>query len=159
MKNKKKYKVGMYGGKFMPFHRGHLYCIQVATEQCEKVYVLLFYGGNDELEILKNNKDESLDYRKRFEIIQKTCKELFKDKVIVKLIDVTNCKLEDNSEDWDAETPLVLNTMGMMDAVYSSEISYGIYFSRAYPWAVHVLVDPPREVWPISRNGDKKYEK
>jgi len=150
----KKYKVGMFGGKFMPFHRGHLYCIQKAVEQCDLVYVLLFYGGDDELEILKNNSDESLEFNNRFNVIRKTCKELFKNKVIVKTIDVTKCKMPDGKEDWDAETSLVLETMGMMDAVYSSEISYGVYFSRAYPWAVHVLVDPPREVWPISRDGN-----
>ena len=39
---KKEYKVGMYGGKFMPFHRGHLYCIQKAVEQCDKVIVSVF---------------------------------------------------------------------------------------------------------------------
>ena len=150
----KKYKVGMYGGKFMPFHRGHLYCIERAVEECEKVYVLLFYGGNDEINILKSSCDEDLSYKKRFDIIKKVCKERFGDRVIVKLIDVTNCKLENGEEDWDAETPLVLDAMGKMDAVYSSEISYGAYFKRAYPWAKHVLVDPPREVWPISRNGD-----
>ncbi len=150
----KQFKVGMYGGKFMPFHRGHLYCIEKAVKQCDKVYVLLFYGGDDELKILKETKDASLDYKNRFEIIKNVCNERFGDKVVVKLIDVTACKLPDGSEDWDKETPLVLNTMGIMDAVYSSEISYGAYFQRAYPWAVHVLVDPPREVWPISRNDD-----
>lgn len=150
----RKYKVGMYGGKFMPFHRGHLYCIQKALEDCDLVYVLLFFGGEDEINILKNINDESLNYNNRFEVIQRVCKELFGDRAIVKKIDVSNCKLPDGKEDWDAETPLVLKAIGKMDAVYSSEISYGEYFSRAYPWAKHVLVDPPREVWPISRNGD-----
>lgn len=150
----RKFKVGMYGGKFMPFHRGHLYCIQRALKDCELVYVLLFYGGDDEINILKNNNDESLNYNNRFEVIQKVCKGLYGDRIIVKKIDVSKCKLPDGKEDWDAETPLVLKAMGKMDAVYSSEISYGDYYKRAFPWAEHVLVDPPREVWPISRNGD-----
>ncbi len=123
------------------------------------MYVLLFYGGDDEIKILKECKDESLSFQNRYEVIKRVCKEKFKDNVIVKLIDITKCKLADGKEDWDAETPLVLNITGEMDAVYSSEISYNTYFKRAYPWAIHVLVDPPREVWPISRNGDKKYEK
>ncbi len=150
----KQFKVGMYGGKFMPFHRGHLYCIEKAVEQCDKVYVLLFYGGDDELKILKETNDASLNYKERFNTIKEVCREKFGDKVEVKLIDITTCKSLDGTEDWDKETPLVLEAMGIMDAVYSSEISYGAYFERAYPWAVHVLVDPPREVWPISRNGD-----
>ena len=56
----KKYKIGMYGGKFMPLHKGHNYCIETACEECEKVYVILFYGGADELRILENNKEEYL---------------------------------------------------------------------------------------------------
>ena len=36
---KKKYKVGMYGGKFMPFHKGHMYCVEKAASMCEKLYV------------------------------------------------------------------------------------------------------------------------
>ena len=54
-------------------------------------------------------------------------------------------------EDWDAETPLVRKLLGNhLDAVYSSEPSYGEYFARAYPEAVHRLVDVPRIHYPIS---------
>ena len=63
---------------------------------------------------------------------------------------MSSCRLPDGSEDWDAETPLVIEKIGKFDAVYSSEESYGEYFSRASPWAKHVLVDPPRIVYPIS---------
>ena len=58
--SKKKYKVGMFGGKFMPFHKGHFYCINVAALQCEKVYVLLFGGGEQEMEILLQNPGEKI---------------------------------------------------------------------------------------------------
>ena len=36
-----KYDVGMYGGKFMPLHKGHNYCIKTACSECNKVYVIL----------------------------------------------------------------------------------------------------------------------
>ena len=48
----KKYKIGMYGGKFMPFHIGHLHCIEEAAKQCDTLYVLIFHGGDQELQIL-----------------------------------------------------------------------------------------------------------
>jgi len=145
----KKYKIGMYGGKFMPFHRGHNYCIETAIKECELVYVILFYGGADEMNILKNNKEEYLSVEDRIKHIKNIIKKY--DNAVLSLIDVSNLRKEDGSEDWDAETPLVRKVVGnILDAVYSSEISYDAYFKRAYPEAVHRVVDYERKRYPIS---------
>ncbi len=133
----KKYKVGMYGGKFMPFHKGHFYCVKKAASMCEKLYVLLFYGN-----------DKWLFPEDRFKRIKEACKQF--DNVIVKAIDITNCKKEDGSEDWDAETPLVLNVCGQLDAVFGSESNYSDYFNRAYLNADYVIIDEARKTVPIS---------
>ena len=157
-----KYKIGFYGGKFMPFHKGHRYCVETAASECEKVYVILFYGGNDEIEILKKNHSKylSVDERKK-KVIELASKYPNAEPVF---IDVTNCKLPDGTEDWDAETPLVRDVVGpKLDAVYSSEEHYGEYFSRAYPEATHRLVDVKRKHYPISgtiiRNMKRKEER
>ena len=151
----KKYKVGMYGGKFMPFHLGHNYCIEVATQECEKVYVILFYGGTDELHILKNMKYVYLSVEDRKKHLFNVCKNY--DNAIPVLIDVSKCRFENGDEDWDAETPLVRQVVGdRLDAVYSSEISYGDYFSRAYPEATHRIVDYKRIKYPISGTKIRK---
>ena len=159
-----KYDVGMYGGKFMPLHKGHNYCIETACTECKKVYVILFYGGADEIEILKHNSEYYLSFEDRKKHVIDICKNY--ENAIPTFIDVTNCRCEDGSEDWDAETPLVRNAVGgELDAVYSSEESYGEYFQRAYPEAVHRLVDTKRIHYPISgtkiRNmkNDKEKEK
>lgn len=161
----KKYKVGMYGGKFMPLHLGHKFCIETAAKECETVYAILFYGGAEEFEILEGNRSKYLTVERRMKQLKTACKELSKyGKVIPILIDVSNCKKEDGSEDWDAETPLVRKIVGdKLDAAYSSEESYGDYFKRAYPEAIHRLVDPPRKNYPISgtmiRNFNDEKEK
>ena len=145
----KKYKIGMYGGKFMPFHKGHRYCVDVASSECEKVYVILFFGGADEMKVLENNKDEYLSVGKRKKKVIELCKNY--DNCIPTFIDVSNLRLPNGEEDWDAETPLVRNVVGdYLDAVYSSEISYDPYFKRAYPEAVHRVVDYKRIKYPIS---------
>ena len=56
---------GFYGGKFMPLHKGHLYCIDVAAHQCDKVDVIMFINGDEELEILKTHEDEELKVESR----------------------------------------------------------------------------------------------
>lgn len=144
----KKYKIGMYGGKFMPFHKGHLHCIDIARKQCDKLYVILFHGCDQEIEILKTRKEEWLTVKSREEHIKKACEQF--DNVIFASIDVTQCKNEDGSEDWDKETNLVLDVCGKLDVVYGSELEYADYYKRAYPWATYEIIDIERNACPIS---------
>ena len=145
----KKYKIGMYGGKFMPLHKGHNYCIDFASRECEKVYAILFFGGSDEMKILEDNKEAYLTVEERTKHLNNICKNY--DNVEPVLIDVSKCRYPNGEEDWDAETPLVRDVVGPeLNAVYSSEPSYGPYFERAYPEAVHRVVDYRRIHYPIS---------
>lgn len=152
------FKTGMYGGKFLPFHKGHNFCVQVAARECERVFVILFWGGADEEIICKNNPELWLSVEERTRQLYKICKNAEKyTEIIPALIDLRGLRLPDGSEDWDAETPLVRDLLGYpLDAVYSSEESYGEYFSRAYPEAVHRLVDARRINFPISGTEIRK---
>ena len=143
--SKKKYKVGMFGGKFMPFHKGHFYCINVAALQCEKVYVLLFGGGEQEMEILLQNPGESyLSAEDRKKHIMSAIRNY--NNVEFHFIDITGCRNPDGTENWDMETPLVRAVCGQMGAVYGSEPSYKAYFDRAYPEAEYILVDEKENI-------------
>ena len=144
----KKYKVGMYGGKFMPFHKGHLHCVEIASLQCEVLYVLLFHGGSQEIEILKTRHEDWLQPENRLKRIKEACKNFKNVKVIP--IDVTECKFDDGTEDWDKETHLVLEACGPLNAVYGSEPEYADYYKRAYPEATYELIDTDRTTVPIS---------
>ena len=155
----RKYHIGMYGGKFLPFHLGHRYCVEFAAEECDIVHVILFYGGKEEEDILKERPEEWLGHEERRKKLEVLCNEVsssFKNRgknvrILPSCIDISRLRLPDGSEDWEAETPLVRNICGeRIDAVYSSELSYGEYFSKAYPEAVHRLVDEPRIRYPIS---------
>ncbi len=148
MKQSKKFKVGMYGGKFMPFHKGHLYCVEYASKQCEKLYVILFYGSDQELEILKTRHEKWLQPEDRIKRTRKACEKI--KNVIFVPMDVTKCKLPDGSQDWNAETDLVLNACGNLDAVYGSEPEYANYFAKAFPKATYVMIDNKRTTFPIS---------
>ena len=147
--NNKRFKVGMYGGKFMPFHKGHLHCVEEAAKQCEKLYVILFHGGEQELKILKDRPNEPfLDFEDRKKHMVEGCKHIKNAEVID--IDVTNCKYPDGSENWDMETPLVEKACGKLDVVFGSEPEYKDYFKQAFPNAEYVMIDKERKNVPIS---------
>lgn len=157
----KRYKIGMYGGKFLPFHKGHRFCIETAALECELVYVILFWGGADEEKIRRAHPESWLSVEERTIQLYRVCEacERFA-RVIPSRIDISDLRLPDGSEDWEAETPLVRALTGeRLDAVYSSEESYGEYFSRAYPEAVHRLVDVNRIHYPISGTELRAMEK
>lgn len=143
-----RYGVGMYGGKFMPFHKGHLHCLEVAVSMCDKVWLALFVGGLGEELIRSEDDREMLAPEARWDAVRRVA--AMYDNVTPVMVDVSRCRLENGCEDWDAETPLVLDAMGHFDAVFGSETSYAFYFERAYPWADYVVVDEKRETVPIS---------
>jgi len=160
--SEKKYKVGMYGGKFMPMHKGHLKCLDIAARECELVYLIMFIGGDQEEQIYKERPiDDDLNIDSRISQVYKAA-HMFKN-VIPVVIDISKCRLPDGTEDWDAETPLVLARCGHLDAVYGSEPSYADYFARAYPDAVYRCLDPERKELNISatmvRNMNKEERK
>ena len=139
---------GFYGGKFLPMHKGHLYCIDTAAQHCDHVVVIMFINNDDEVRIAKDNDSAELSVEARTEQLKRVC--ALYPNVEFHIIDVLELKLPDGSEDWDAETPLVRQYVPQMDYVFSSEPGYGDYFSRAYPEATHIIVDAERKKYPIS---------
>lgn len=145
----KHYRTGMYGGKFLPLHKGHGYCIDVASRECETVYAILFWGGASEERIRHECPYDWLSPEERMKHLRGIAENY--PNVIAAEIDISTLRTQDGAEDWDAETPLVIGICGgFPDAVYSSEESYSEYFSRAYPRAIHRLVDVKRVHFPIS---------
>ena len=139
---------GFYGGKFMPLHKGHLYCIDTAAKMCDHVTVIMFINGDDELKIRKTDKDEMLSVEARTAQLERVC--ALYPGVEFHIIDDEPLRDPDGSENWDKETPLVRQYVPYMDYVFSSEPQYGTYFSRAYPEATHIIVDANRTKYPIS---------
>lgn len=48
----KKYKLGMYLGRFQPFHNGHKYIVEWMLEECERVVIVI--GSSDKKGTVQN---------------------------------------------------------------------------------------------------------
>ena len=133
----------------MPFHKGHLYCVEVASKLCDKVYVILFDSPEQRSLEHGTKIDELLTISARAEQIKEAIKKF--PNVEYLYLNTNECADKNGNEDWDKETPLVLNLIGNdFNYVFSSEPNYDAYFKRAYPWAKHIIVDEHRIIVPIS---------
>ena len=147
--SEKPFNLGMYGGKFMPMHIGHYHCLETAAKECNKVFCILFYGGIQEQEIHKSMKDRYLSLDSRIRQLYRVAGNF--DNVVPVVLDISSTVNDDGTEDWDAQTPMVVEAMGRVpDAVYGSEPSYAAYFERAYPGVTYRILDPERKEIHIS---------
>lgn len=139
---------GFFGGKFMPLHKGHLYCIDTAAKQCDKVIVVMFINGDEEIEIMKSYNDKELQVDSRTDQLRRVCE--FYDNVKFEIIDDAYCRTPEGANDWWMETAIIRKWIPVMNYVYSSESSYDKFFREAYPEAKHIIVDEKRIIYPIS---------
>ena len=142
------YNVGFYGGKFLPFHKGHLHCILRAASQCHKLYVVLMYNGKEELEALsKPNKfgNKYLTPHLRELALRKELKAFPNIEVLVYNSKPADDKAEQEGKDlWYYECEDMVRLMGKFDACYSSEPKYDFLFKHYYPWARSIILDENR---------------
>jgi HTH-type transcriptional repressor of NAD biosynthesis genes len=136
----KKFKRGLVLGKFMPVHKGHLFLINTAIEQCENVFVMVC-----------TSKFEPINGLMRYLWV----KMIYEDNKNVEIIHVETenpqkpeeCASTDifYNEFW---VPTVRKNIKSLDVVFTSE-EYGDEFAQ-YLGIQHVLVDLDRIAHPIS---------
>ena len=148
-----KYGTGFFGGKFLPFHRGHLDCIMRCASECEKLYVVLMHSGEEEqkvlasyggpfpIELLSPHVREiamrcELAPFENIEVISYDCR------------DADERAAAEGEHPWFYECRDMVSLMGRFDAAFSGEPEYCDNFRKFYPWADAVLVDRDRKGMP-----------
>lgn len=145
------YKKGFYGGKFLPFHKGHLNCALEASGMVEELHVVLFHSGEEEKALLKDDikfDRRMLDPRIREMVIRREFNQF--PHIIVHSIDCSKLKPIEGYTSWEVEALEVRKVIGDFDVVFSSEPTYGIIFNKLYNHVSHQIVDADRSAFPIS---------
>lgn len=144
-------KTGLIVGKFAPLTTGHINFINQSSTLCDKLLVLLSYDERWRDKQTPFMKDK-LTFKNRMKWLLETFYDF--DHIIVDFVDETTIAPFPNG--WDEFKNLVSEKtykhFGEYDTdyVFSSETDYDEGFKKYFPKTEHVIIDPSREMFPIS---------
>lgn len=144
-------KVGMYGGKFLPLHQGHVSAIIEASTICDELYVVLSYNEEREKLLFEDAVIDPIPYRERF----KWLSQLTQDMENVKVIAVSDDAVDEESYDWVKGAEDIKKAIGKeIDVVFHSDPLNYATFRELYPRAMVITFN--RNNIPISATMIRK---
>lgn len=144
--------VGFIGGKFLPFHQGHVYAIMEASNLVDKLYVVLSSSKNRDKELCNREGIKYIPADVRMSWIGESLNNLDN----IEIINIEDDQW-DHNYDWESGANMIKKAIGKpIDIVFSSEKSYDEHFSKYYPNSKHVVVDDKRKTVTISATEMRK---
>ena len=133
--------IGFIGGRFLPFHRGHIFAIIEASNHVENLYVVLNSSEENDRDVCLADGVKPMPAEVRLSWIGES---------LSKLENIHILHIQDDtwgeSEDWDAGTRAVKDAIGRpITHVFSSEHEYDELFDKYYPEADHIVIDAGRK--------------
>ncbi|MFA6889122.1 MAG: multifunctional transcriptional regulator/nicotinamide-nucleotide adenylyltransferase/ribosylnicotinamide kinase NadR [Candidatus Woesearchaeota archaeon] len=148
----KKETVGFIGGKFLPFHQGHIYAILAASNQVDKLYVVVSSSKNRDRELCERDGLKYIPADVRLSWIGESLNNLEN----IELVHIEDDQW-DHNYDWEAGAKMIKQAIGKpIDYVFSSENSYEELFKKYYPTSKHIVVDNTRNTVNISATKMRK---
>jgi len=144
--------VGFLGGKFLPFHQGHIYMIMAASNMVDKLYVILSSSENRDRELCKRDGIKYMPAEVRLSWIGRSLNDLDN-------IEIINIKDDHWNDDYNWEegaSAIKAAIPEKITHVFSSEPEYDKYFSIYYPEAKHIVIDEGRDIVNISATELRK---
>lgn len=132
--------IGFIGGRFLPYHRGHIFTIIEASNHVENLYVVL--NSSEE-------KDRATCIADNVKIMPADVRLSWIGESLSRLENIHILHIEDDtwgeSDDWDIGARAVREAIGKeVTHVFSSEHTYNELFDKYYPEAEHIVIETDR---------------
>lgn len=141
------YQVGVYFGRFLPPHRGHLYQIIEASTKCHKLVVVISDNANQTRDICQNAHIPEISYRLRKQWISQQIQDM--PHIVVRTLNETDIPVYPKG--WELWSKRMREVVGeSIDAFFVGDMEYGETLAAYFPEAKVELFDPTRSRYPIS---------
>lgn len=139
--------VGMYGGKYLILHMGHVYSMIQASTMVDELHVIVSYDEKHEREVLfKDSVVPHIPFNVRLRWWHQITKDMAHVHVHAVYEEQTG-----KFEDWKKGSEGIKRSVGKdITHVFSSEHSYTEFFNELYPNAEHVVIDAERSTYSVS---------
>jgi len=144
--------VGFLGGKFLPFHQGHIYMIMAASNMVDKLYVILSSSENRDRELCERDGIKYMPAEVRLSWIGHSLNDLDN----IEIINIKDGHWNDDYNWEEGANAIKAAIPEKITHVFSSESEYDNYFSIYYPEAKHIVIDEGRNIVSISATELRK---
>ena len=147
------YKTGVYFGRFLPPHRGHLYQMIEASTRCEHLVVVISDNWKQTRDICEEAGMPVVSYRLRKQWISQQIQDI--DHISVEVLDETDIPVY--PQGWEAWSQRMREVVGKpIDAFFVGDVESSETLAKYFPEAEVVLFDPKRTRYPISATDIRK---
>ena len=147
------YKTGVYFGRFLPPHRGHLYQMIEASTKCEQLIVVISDNCKQTRDICEEAGIPEISYRLHKQWISQQIQDI--DHISVEVLDETDIPVY--PQGWEAWSQRMREVVGKpIDAFFVGDTEYSETLAEYFPEAEVVLFDPKRTRYPISATDIRK---
>lgn len=138
--------VGIFPGKFLPLHKGHIWAINQAKKLCDKLYILVCFEPDVTKQLCEKAGFDFIDLQQKIKWFKKEFKN--NDIKILGLDETGIVPYPNGWEEWSKRIKNIVNEK--IDFIFGSNVEYSENYKKFFPNSKYVLIDELRENVPIS---------
>ena len=147
------YQTGVYFGRFLPPHRGHLYQIIEASTKCQNLIVVISDNAEQTRRLCAEDGLPDISYRLRKQWFSQQVQDM--PHIQVRVLDESDIPLyPEGWQEWSKRMREVV--CAPIDAFFVGDLSYSETLASYFPEAKVELFDPSRTRYPISATEIRK---